>query len=77
VAEFWDNEKKVQFIKYNIHHQLFSCLQIPQLYFSMINKLERAVLCWLLAFKASRKNKQKRTFILFTTEHTKHSALWA
>jgi len=44
---------------------------------SMINKLEGAVICWLLAFKASRKNKQKRTFILFTTEHTKHSALRA
>jgi hypothetical protein len=42
---------------------------------SVINKLEEAVICWWLAFKASRKNKRQRTFILFTTEHTKHSAL--
>jgi hypothetical protein len=44
---------------------------------SMINKLEGAVICWMLAFEASRKKQTKRTFILFTTKHTKHSALWA
>lgn len=37
---------------------------------SVINKLEEAVICWLLAFKASRQNKQNRTFIYHGTYKT-------